>query len=478
MKARAFAASVPLCLIVLLGTALRLWNLGGECAWFDEVLSLQHLDAPSLAAFWRLLAQSDPPAALAPGYFTFEYLWGRLFGPSLLSLRMLSLCCGCACMPLLYSLGRRLHGRKAGSIAALCLALSMPNIYYAQEVRMYAFISLLCLLSAWSLLRILEGGRKGLYAVHGLANLLLLFSNVFTALFLLSEAAFLFLFHRKRKSVLISWMLLQGVFFTLFGLMYARFAVNSAFWMPQPTWRELINAFVVLAGGRYSNENPAPYLPLGLTLDWILAALMAGSAACGIRVRSESLEGSRCFLLGWLLIPPTALFLLAVAWKPCFLYRYVLYASFPLYLLAGAGLAQMRPARAARLLIALVLLYAYQCTPRFTTPFRPDYRSAWQVTTPMCGNDAPMLILKDPLNTLPMFFVPHAAPRALQSAHGQKDLEESSLQLISQYGCARVLLWRWDRLAEYESFLSSRGIRHKRVTLGGMPPLHVYAIEK
>lgn len=465
-------------LILATGAALRLWNLRGECAWYDEVLSLQHLDAPSLRVFWDRLAQADPPCVLAPGYFTVEYLWGQVFGTSVLSLRGLSLLCGLACIPLLYCIGRRLYGWRAGLVAALCLAWSMPHVYYAQEVRMYAFVSCLCLISMLSLLLALERVRGAWWILHGAANLLLLWSNVFTGLFIVVQGLFLLGFHRDRRAALFCWGLVHASFCALLGAMYATHSVNSAFWMPQPSWRELVNAFIVFTGGRYSNENPAAYLPFGVTLDWGLAALLGLCALVAAPARPGALRGTRFLVYAWLVAPPVLLFLAAVLWKPCFLYRYVLYASFPLYLLTGAAMVRMRRMHAIPLLFALLTLYAYQCSPRFTTPFRPDYRAAWTTYVEGHAPDAPMLILKEPLNTLPMRFTQHAEARELRVAYGRRDLEEESLQLVKRFGCARVVLWRWDRREEYEAFLSANGIRARCLTLGGMPPLHVYLIER
>ena len=80
------------------------------------------------------------PVEHGPLYFTFMRSWTRLAGESDLALRWPSLLAGVVAVPLLFVLGRRLVGPRAGWIAALLATTSPFLVSYGQEARMYALL--------------------------------------------------------------------------------------------------------------------------------------------------------------------------------------------------------------------------------------------------------------------------------------------------------------------------------------------------
>lgn len=470
--------------IMLIAVVLRCGGVLRESAWFDEVLSLQTLDASSLSAFWTRLSQADPPAILAPGYFTLEYGWTRLFGCSVISLRIFSLLFGIFSIPLLARLGNRLGGKGAGLAAALCLACSLPHIYYSQEIRMYALVLFLTLLSVETLLRAREEKARHWWFVHAVSNALLIWSSIFTLGIVLVEGLYLLWVDREKWRRNIKWGIFHMAVLGLFAAWFATHYVNSAFWMPVPTWREWVNTYVVFAGGRFSNENPSPYLPGNFSLDGLLVVFYFFCIIFVLLRRRQALPGKMFLLLGWLIIPPLALFTLAVVWKPCFLYRYVLYASFPLYLFAGSAFASFSSKwiRCA-FIVAIVFLYGYQSLACTQGPFRPDYRTVSDFIVHMddlrnASSAAPVLILKEPLNRLPMQYLNSIPGERLFSAHGAGDLESQTLALLRSHGQLYVLFWRWDRLDAYQTFLERHRIVVRKWNFGGMPPLSLYMLSE
>ena len=76
-------------------------------------------------------------------YFLLLHFW-LMLGSSLGFLRGLSVLFSVATIPVIYALGARLFGRNAGLIAAWLLAINAFHIRYAQEIRGYAMVALLC----------------------------------------------------------------------------------------------------------------------------------------------------------------------------------------------------------------------------------------------------------------------------------------------------------------------------------------------
>lgn len=481
-----------LLLLAILGAALllRLWNLGGESAWLDEVYSLSVVEAPSLAAYWRAQNLADDSPKMTPGYYTLAYYWGRWVSTNLVALRVLSILAGTLSVLVLFGIGRRLGGNAAGLVAALCLAFSMPHIFYSQEVRRYAWGLLLALLSFYALFKARPPGeaepfRRGWLAAQLVVAALLQATALFTIALLPVQALYLCW---RRRGVPNRWLagwLVCAAFLALVQAAYIFSLEQSGqvFWIPPAGWREVANSLVVFAGGRFSNDNPAATLPGAFNLDLLLAALLYGAALTAVFHAAFKVPGTRpapsaaAYTLAlWLFFPVFLWFAVSKLWQPLFLYRYFLFASFPLYLLAGLFAASLRP-RARRAFVAVLLaLFAWQALPRFITPFRPDYRAAAaKMAAGECA--APVLVLKETLNGKPLRYLDAIDESRLHFAESGVGLHKHSLALARTHGTAWVVMWRWDRTAAFREFLEENGIEFEARALGGMPPLLLWRLE-
>ena len=147
-------------LLILGALGLRLARLPFQPLWWDEGWSL-YFATTDVGAMLKLTAVDIHP----PFYYLLLHLWIRILGPSVLSVRFLSVLIGTAAVPLLYVTGRRLLGEKGGLLAAFLLAVSPLHIYYSQEVRMYALVTLLGLAAFYFALREEWNGGKAQWAV-------------------------------------------------------------------------------------------------------------------------------------------------------------------------------------------------------------------------------------------------------------------------------------------------------------------------
>ena len=468
-----------------LGLFLRCATIGAESAWYDEVISLRVLDASTLSRFWAALAGSDPPVVVAPVYFTLEYFWSRLAGTGVIPVRMLSVLISLGSILLLWRIGRRMATPAAGVVAALLFAVALPQVYYGQEIRMYALVVLLALGSIWALLRCAETGAVRWYVAGWLLNGLLLFTHVFAGLLIAAEVLWLLCGQRKRAAVL--WGLAHGCWLALFCALYLRLDPPNALWMAPPWWRELVNTFMVFAGGRYSNDNPAGYvLPsapgLAQAIELFIVAMCAAGVAAGLWrvVRSRNLRGADSLLLLWAAVPVALLWLAAVVWYPCFLYRYVLYAAPPLYLLGGMLLTTRAGKVRCWMLTPLLLAFAVQDSVVFTRHFRPDFatvtRVAWDDHN---EQDVPLIVVKEPLNTDPLSYYGNFHGRNMHVAHSGRDVAALAQSLLKQHAFVNILVWRWDD----EAALLPEGVSRtvppwrKEVVPAGMPPLLFWTLK-
>lgn len=168
--------------IGLLALGLRLVRLTFQPLWWDEGWSL-YFATTDVGAMLKLTAVDIHP----PFYYLLLHLWTLLLGSSPLAVRLLSVLVGTATVPMLYATGRRLLGEKGGLLAAFLLAVSPFHIYYSQEVRMYALVTLLGLAAFYFALRWVADGqdwRLGLGYV--LAATAALYTQYYAAFLLLA----------------------------------------------------------------------------------------------------------------------------------------------------------------------------------------------------------------------------------------------------------------------------------------------------
>ncbi|MBN1286878.1 MAG: glycosyltransferase family 39 protein [Anaerolineae bacterium] len=179
--------------VLLLAARLRVAALGGEALWIDETFSLWAAGEPLVAGPAAVAANDVHP----PLYFILLGFWTRLAGDSELAGRYFSALAGVLSAALVYALGRRLSGARAGLCAALVFAVMGMPVRYARELRMYALLCLLSIAATYAYVRWLERPtrrRAALYAApaamlpftHYYGAFILLFHNIHFALRCLS----------------------------------------------------------------------------------------------------------------------------------------------------------------------------------------------------------------------------------------------------------------------------------------------------
>ncbi len=146
-----------LILLTVAGFLVRLIGLTRESLWNDELFTAALARTPDLNAFFGRLGQDVHP----PLYFLLVRAWAQVFGDSEFSLRFTSVLFSTAAIPAVYWLGRRMFGIREALVVAALTAFSFQPIYYAQELRAYALMTLLGALMTgfgYGILRALKDG--------------------------------------------------------------------------------------------------------------------------------------------------------------------------------------------------------------------------------------------------------------------------------------------------------------------------------
>ena len=335
---------LALATIFLAGLILRLYGLGSESLWFDEMWSFRIAQMEPLQIVFSTPNDNNPPL-----YYLIVHYWILIAGDSEFIIRLPSAIAGTLAIPVIYGIGSMLFSRSTGLMAALILSLSAYHVRYSQEARAYSLMVFLGLASFYFLLKLLED-RRSWTATGGYvaSTSLLIYSHVY-GVFLVG-AQLLYLLATRRD--LRRWIVPAGLVALLYTPGAVRIAMNllssqgawksgGMNWVPEPTLPHLADFFVLYSGS----------IPL------VIAFVLLSTFGLVDLVRSK--QGFNAWLLlAWLLVPIVVPFVVSHLYRPILLDRYTVAASPAFYLLVARGVEGLRSINDPRVLRYASILLA------------------------------------------------------------------------------------------------------------------------
>src|SRR5215203_667198 len=330
--------------IFAVGLALRLYDLGSESLWFDELWAVRIARMEPLEIIRASLGDNNPPL-----YYLGLHYWMLLVGDSEVAIRFPSAIASALAVPVIYAIGTLLFGRAAGLMAALILSLSTYQIRYAQEARAYALLVFLGLTSFYFLEKCLDDEKRSRLTTAGYvaSTTLLMCTHVYGILLVAAQGTYLLATRQAPKkwlvpAGLVAVLYVPGVAWLGVNVLSSEGAWNNAmFWVPEPTFANVVDFFIIYSG----------------------FALVAGAfgllATFGLVELVRSKQGSTaCLLLAWLLVPIVVPFVVSHLYRPMLLDRYTIAASPALYLLVARGVEGLRSTKYSRVLVHARILLA------------------------------------------------------------------------------------------------------------------------
>ncbi|HLG51146.1 MAG TPA: glycosyltransferase family 39 protein [Chloroflexota bacterium] len=336
-------------LVILGALALRLWHLTFQSLWWDEGVSiyLAGLDLRALTVAKDFTVDLHPPA-----YYLLLSAWCSLLGPSVFAVRLLSVFAGTVTVALVYVVARRLSSAGPALGAALLAALSPIDIYYSQEVRMYALLPVVGLLSLLATIAVIERPGRRAWLAWVAANAIGLYLYYYLGLLAAAEALLL-LGLSLRRGALTSWLGAQSALILLYipwGLIARAHLPSAALALPPET-------AVHLTLLTYLRDNWQDFT-LGFSAppgQMILLTLWTLGVVVGILRLARSHPTQLALFLLAVIIPLAGAGLIVLV-RPFFYPRFILFVTAPLWILTGTGLASLPRLRSAGLLALAVLL--------------------------------------------------------------------------------------------------------------------------
>jgi 4-amino-4-deoxy-L-arabinose transferase-like glycosyltransferase len=351
--------------ILLAAFALRLYRLGGDSLWYDETFSayLARQAVPDLIAH---TGRDIHP----PGYYLILHAWQLLTAASSAHgfeymLAWASLLPALLIVTLTIAIARGLGGQTAALAAGAYAAIHPPQIWFSQEVRMYAWGALFILLTLWAVLRLMNphgtrAPRPGLaWLVYVAAATAALYTVYYALFWLIAVNIFVLLGWAYRRPPRVgAWLSAQAAVLLAY-LPWLPTFIRQAIDPPVPPWREPWQSVPEAVAA--INESLAALAvghtpPFGWLWPWSVAILVLGAIVIVYAKERPRQTG----IIVVLAFGPLALLLVATALEwPIYHVRYVSLYAPALPLLVGSAMSSpARARRTAAVVLALLLLGA------------------------------------------------------------------------------------------------------------------------
>lgn len=358
---------------LLVGTFLRLHQLGLQSMWFDEAARL--LEARASLSYLLSNARQD---TLPPLYQLGMHFWQQIGGGDFW-LRIPSLFAGLLLIAVVCALARTIYGDYQALLASLLVALFPYQVFHAQQANLYSFLALFSGLTTLSFWRALHSDGRRWWIAYAFSALLGFYTHYYEGLLLFALHLFLLLRVRQNR---LPWRFIAAAdLIILIGLLpLTRFViikvgeVAGGFWLTRPS---LVAPLSTLYLFTVSYSLPAAFVPAAFLLTTLLVTLAPVEIWYAYRRSRKGASPDQFVII--LTFFPILLLLLVAQFFPIYLERTLIIVTpaYTILLARGLALAHRRspmPYVAGLLVVVMgVSLFHYYTDPKFR---KPDYRQA------------------------------------------------------------------------------------------------------
>lgn len=341
----------------------------GDEAWTSLISQLPYRDMLKTTA-----ADFHPPA-----YYTIIELWYKIFPPTEVSTRLVSIIFYILTVFLVYKLASRVSNRKFfGFLSAVAAAFNPIFFTYAFEARNYTMFAFCAVGSIYCLIRISERFEKVSAAGFVFFSTLGIYTHYYMFFTLFAQGLYILLYDRK-----ILWKM-AGLYIVI-GILYLPWipflatqlqSVSTDYWIGQVDKRTHFEALLRILGGEQQNA----FRP------WLFAvSIILMSVGLIQHTRRKFFEKPYLLIWLWAIVP----FILAslpglkidgykLPFRPIFFWRYLINAAVPLSMVIAESTQKLPKYLFISSITALILLSSaidIAAFSRTTYTFREEYQT-------------------------------------------------------------------------------------------------------
>ena len=370
--------------IFVLGLTLRLYDLGDESFWIDEMEAVRFANL-EIAGILDMTSQAG--YLHPPFHFILLHYWIRILGVSEFSVRLLSLLFGFSSIPVVYKLGALIFDEETGVIASLISALSLFQIYYSQEARNYIILGFFTLLSIYFFIRFTKRANIRNIVGYTISSILMIYTHIFSLFVIVMQNIYFFtiLIFSKRNSrkketdfSLSDWVVTQLFIILSFSSWIPVLLTQTGtgeMWTSIPTAFSLIDTF-----SKYSGSFFVLLLFLSLCLMKIIQFIHSKKHKIKIKPKIiyklfDSQQNRSLYLISvWISALVFIPFVVSIFF-PIYSTRYTIGASFAFYILIASIISKLRYKNAKIIVVALiVILSLMNLAPYYSQPNKTQWR--------------------------------------------------------------------------------------------------------
>jgi len=398
----------PIILIIILGLGLRLYHLGSQGLWIDEIptaiaarsniLNIHNL-------YECIYVDLNPPL-----YVILLHFWIKLAGTTETSLRLLSVLFGVLSILAIYKVGFLLFNKKVALLAAFFLSISSFHLLHSQELRMYSLLSLLSLMSIYFYWKLLKKPSIEYTIVYLIFTLLLLFSHTFGFLTVIAENVFMIcvilIFSRYFPLKLKQWLLIQLFLLMIFA----------------PWLIIIVLQINLLPYGSVTSPYRNLQEMFGSPLIWIPLAISVGLSICLFKkpLRALKYKFSLMSRSLYLTRDPNVYFLIifiivnfSIPWLIYYFAhltvnypRILIPAAIAIFLLAAKGITNIKNTLIKSVLILLIIIsLGVYVVSYFQNVSNDDWRGLAQFVDKNAPPNARIMIMPDWVDTSILYYL-------------------------------------------------------------------------
>ena len=353
--------AIYLSLILFLGTTLRIYDLGTESFWFDEMYTVHRVSQDFQTLSHQLITKADMTRNAL--YYIIAHFWVQPFEITEFSIRSLSVLFGVLSIGMMYLVGCQLLDEKAGLLSSFFMAVSEFQIEHSQEARFYSLFVLLTLVSIYCYIIALRSRRTQLWVVSGLVNILLFYTHTYGVFIFAVEYIHYLLYWKNNKKTLIQWEISQallvlaviGGFITLLRNGSVIGLGDGLTWIHAPSFKDL---FLTIYGYLFPQNYQHSWIFIGIsftvgilffTLSALLYNFRKGENPWFAELKSwfqniqlpSSMSSDMVLLTVWFVFPVMLPFIYSNLFSPIFVDRYTICAAPAFYLLTASLISRI-----------------------------------------------------------------------------------------------------------------------------------------